>query len=59
MSEYEFFRDVQIDQNGSVVCVVVDTTGMTPIITENDDNAYDFFHYIELDNQGRMKITTN
>jgi len=59
MTQYEFFRDVKINNNGEVECIIIDTVGMTPDVLENDDNAYDFFHYIELDSQGRMKITTD
>lgn len=53
MNQYEFYRDIQLESDGSVKAVVkTDATG--DIITPGSQEQ--FFNLIELDEQGRIKI---
>lgn len=52
MTQYEFYRDVQLEDDGAVKVISVAGTG--DIIVPGSE--YEFFRLLELDDDGRIKI---
>jgi len=54
MSQYDFFKNIKLDEDGNVIVVIVDDSGNT---LTNTKSQYDFFKKVELTPEGYLKIT--